>query len=147
MHEIYSNANSLIRNNLGTLRSRSFHLSSEPQPWWKRSDGSVMPVATVLPGTADHNMREKGASWKYLRDPANYDFRPRADSPLVDAGALVSEDGLPSPVTKFPGQHYVGAAPDIGAYECHDFAILDSGTPRIHGNNASPEKQRCQCPA
>ena len=120
MHEIYSNANSLIRNNLGTLRSRSFHLSSEPQPWWKRSDGSVMPVATILPGTADHNMREKGASWRYLRDPANYDFRPRAGSPLVDAGALVTEDELPSPVTQFPGQHYVGAAPDIGAYECHD---------------------------
>ena len=41
-------------------------------------------------------------------------------SPLVDAGALVTEDELPSPVTQFPGEHYVGAAPDIGAYECHD---------------------------
>ena len=60
MHEIYSNAESLIRNNLGTLRSRSFHLEDEPRPWWKRSDGSTMPVATVLPGKNDHNFSEKG---------------------------------------------------------------------------------------
>ena len=120
MHEIYSNAHSLIRNNLGTLRSRSFHLDDEPRPWWKRSDGSIMPVATVLPGTADHNFSEKGASWKYLRDPANYDFRPKAGSPLVDAGALVNENEFPSSVANFPGQKYIGSAPDIGAYEYGD---------------------------
>ena len=120
MHEIYSNAHSLIRNNLGTLRSRSFHLDDEPKPWWKRSDGSVMPVATVLPGRADHNVSEKGASWKYLRDPGNYDFRPKASSPLVDAGAFVNKNELPSRVANFPGQTFVGSAPDIGAYECGD---------------------------
>ena len=117
MHEIYSNAHSLIRNNLGTLRSRSFHLGNEPRPWWKRSDGSMMPVATVLPGKADHNFSEKGASWKYLRDPANYDFRPKAGSPLVDTGAVVKLNELPSSVVNFPRQEYVGEAPDIGAYE------------------------------
>ena len=120
MHEIYSNAHSLIRNNLGTLRSRSFHLDDEPKPWWKRSDGSIMPVATILPGIADHNFSEKGASWKYLRDPANYDFRPKAGSPLVDAGALVNRNEVPSRVANFPGQKYVGSAPDIGAYEYGD---------------------------
>ncbi|MEO2041619.1 MAG: hypothetical protein ABGW79_07160, partial [Pirellulales bacterium] len=57
------------------------------------------------------------ASWKYLRDPANYDFRPKAGSPLVDTGALVNKDELPSRVANFPGQKYVGMAPDIGAYE------------------------------
>ena len=117
MHEIYSNAHSLIRNNLGTLRSRSFHLDDEPKPWWKRSDGSIMPVATVLPGKADHNFSEKGASWKYLRDPTNYDFRPKANSPLVDAGAVVNQNELPSSANNFPGQKYVGSTPDIGAYE------------------------------
>lgn len=79
-----------------------------------------MPVATVLPGTADHNFSEKGASWKYLRDPANYDFRPKAGSPLVDAGALVNENEFPSSVANFPGQKYIGSAPDIGAYEYGD---------------------------
>lgn len=120
MHEIYSNAHSLTRNNLASLRSRSFHLSVEPKPWWKRSDGSVMPVATVLPGRADHNFTEKGAAWKYLRDPANYDFRPKLDSPLVDAGAVVTKNELPSSAVNFPGIKYVGSAPDIGAYESGD---------------------------
>lgn len=42
-----------------------------------------------------------------LRDPKHFDFRPEADSPLVDAGAIL------------PGitQDFAGAAPDIGAYE------------------------------
>lgn len=42
-----------------------------------------------------------------LVDPAQFDFRPRADSPLVDAGTVV------------PGitGDFEGAAPDIGAYE------------------------------
>ena len=120
MHEIYSNAHSLIRNNLGTLRSRSFFLEDKPRPWWKRSDGSTMPVATVLPGRSDHNVAEKGAAWKFLRDPANYDFRPKGNSLLVDTGAVVNRNELPSMVANFPGQKYVGEAPDIGAYEYGD---------------------------
>jgi hypothetical protein len=42
-----------------------------------------------------------------LEDPEHFDFRPRADSPLVDAGA------------QLPGFDfkYVGTAPDAGAYE------------------------------
>ena len=42
-----------------------------------------------------------------LRDPQNLDFRPKADSSLVDAGIAM------------PGitDHFEGKAPDIGAYE------------------------------
>ena len=42
-----------------------------------------------------------------LVDPANFDFRPGADSPLVDTGKNI------------PGvtDGFKGAAPDIGAYE------------------------------
>ncbi len=47
-----------------------------------------------------------GADLK-LSDPARMDFRPTADSPLVDAGAVVP------PYT----DGYVGTAPDVGAYE------------------------------
>jgi hypothetical protein len=117
LHDINGNMNSLIRNNLGTLLSRTFHLDKKPKKWWVRSDGSMMLVATVLPGTVDHNMREAGASWKYLRDPANYDFRPKAGSPLVDAGSVVRPGEVPSPVASFTGLDYEGQAPDIGAYE------------------------------
>jgi hypothetical protein len=42
-----------------------------------------------------------------LADPAHFDFRPRADSPLIDAGKVI------------PGftDGFRGTAPDIGAYE------------------------------
>ncbi len=120
MHEINGNANSLTRNNLGTIRSRSFHLEDSPRPWWKRSNGTVMPVAEVLPGQSDHNNCEPGAAWKYLRDPANHDFRPKAGSPLVDAGLPVKPHELPSPDLRFSQHRYVGSAPDIGAYEFAD---------------------------
>ena len=45
-----------------------------------------------------------------LRDPANFDFRPKASSDLVDKGVVI------------PGytDAYNGAAPDIGAYEYGD---------------------------
>jgi hypothetical protein len=51
----------------------------------------------VLPGRA--------AEW--LVDPAHLDFRPRADSSLVDAGVVV----------KGTTEGYKGKAPDAGAYE------------------------------
>jgi len=117
LHDISGNENSLARNNLATMYSRSFYLDKKPKRWWKRSDGSMMPLATVLPGKTDHNLREPGASWVHLRDPANYDFRPKAGSPLVDAGAPVGKNEMPSPVSNFPGLKFEGSAPDIGAYE------------------------------
>ena len=44
-----------------------------------------------------------------LRDPATFDFRPRAGSPLIDAGRAVA--GIT--------EGFLGEAPDIGAYEHH----------------------------
>ena len=46
-------------------------------------------------------MTEPGASWKYLRDPENYDFRPKADSPLVNAGVKTTNYDLPKRRLKF----------------------------------------------
>jgi len=45
-----------------------------------------------------------------LRDPDNFDFRPRAGSVLIDAGTNIAELAEAT-------AGYVGAAPDIGAYE------------------------------
>ncbi len=42
-----------------------------------------------------------------LSAPGHFDFRPRPDSPLIDAGQMI--EGISEPV--------VGDAPDIGAYE------------------------------
>lgn len=66
-----------------------------------------------VPGVVDHNWAgniEKRDIRSQLRDPDNRDFRPRSDSDLVDAGALVNGKTF----------HYVGAAPDIGPYEYGD---------------------------
>jgi hypothetical protein len=62
-------------------------------------------------------MLTPGASWIYLRDPKNYDFRPKEDSPLVDSGARVKKEDLPSAVSNYKEQNIIGDAPDIGAYE------------------------------
>lgn len=119
LHDIEGNADSLIRNNIGTIRNRSWNLG---KLMWNRKgkDGYKIPRADVIPGTAENNMTEPGASWKYLRDPANYDFRPRADSPLVDAGLKTTISDAPSEDSNFIRQRVVGVAPDIGAYEWGD---------------------------
>ncbi len=66
-----------------------------------------------VPGIVDHNWAGnfKGADMKdQLRDPDNLDFRPKKDSELVDAGALIEGKNIP----------FLGSAPDIGAYEYGD---------------------------
>ena len=66
-----------------------------------------------VPGIVDHNWSGnfKGADIRtQLRDPDNLDFRPKKDSELVDAGALIKGKEIP----------FLGNAPDIGAYEYGD---------------------------
>jgi hypothetical protein len=68
---------------------------------------------TAIPGFHDHNWNgyETGTDLREeLRDPYNFDFRPKAGSELIDAGVII------------PGitEGYVGEAPDIGAYEFGD---------------------------
>ena len=63
-----------------------------------------------LPGIVDHNWAgnfEGKDVRSVLRDPDNLDFRPKANSPLVDGGAVI-----PHKLTQF-----LGKAPDIGPYE------------------------------
>ncbi len=122
MHEIEGNMNSVTRNNLANLSHRSWNLNPKggEKGWWTRKDGYKQPGPYVIPGTCDHNMRERGGAYKYLRDPRNLDFRPKAGSPLVDAGKTVAKDEIKSPVAAFEGLDFVGEAPDIGAYEYGD---------------------------
>ena len=66
-----------------------------------------------VPGIVDHNWSGnfKNADIRtQLRDPDNLDFRPKKNSELVDAGALIKGKEIP----------YLGKAPDIGAYEFGD---------------------------
>lgn len=119
LHDIEGNMNSLIRNNLGTIRNRSWNLG---MLFWNKKgrDGYKIPRSDVIPGTAENNMIKPGSSWKYLRDPRNYDFRPKAGSPLVDGGVLTTRSDLPSKDSNFERLRVVGEGPDIGAYEWGD---------------------------
>jgi hypothetical protein len=93
------NANSITRNNFVDKMSghRSDNLFSYP-----------------IPGVHSHNWNgyeQNGKAVKeFLVDPDNYDFRPKPDAPVVDAGIEI------------PGitDGYLGDAPDIGAYEFGD---------------------------
>ena len=75
-----------------------------------------------IPGTSSNNYDgelEAKTMLELLRDPNNFDFRPRADAAeLIDQGVAVtcSVDGQDIDITA--GHH--GAAPDIGAYEYGD---------------------------
>jgi len=66
-----------------------------------------------IPGDHSNNWNgylEPGSASDQLRDPEHFDFRPKAGADIVDAGRVIAgiTDG------------YIGAAPDIGAYEYGD---------------------------
>ena len=104
-----------------------FMSGREPDKWWQKwvkayehqNENSLLtnncaPVVAStrrrrqpgLPG--DHSNNYTGGAPR-LVNPDGLDFRPRADSPLVDAGRVV--EGVTAP--------FKGKAPDIGAYEFH----------------------------
>jgi len=66
-----------------------------------------------LPGIVDHNWDGVTLGLdvrSQLRDPDNLDFRPKVDSVLIDAGALIKNKNI----------EYLGKSPDIGPYEFGD---------------------------
>jgi hypothetical protein len=83
------NVNTTIANNYAKVISGTFSWQKEAVP----------PL-----GRVENNC---GGEYPMLVDPAGRDFRPRAGSPLIDAGIVLT-----------PGTDgYRGDAPDIGAYE------------------------------
>jgi hypothetical protein len=82
-----------------------------------------------IPGTASNNFigqHETKSMHDLLRDPDNFDFRPRADATeLIDQGTPVtcSVNGQNIDVTA----GYNGAAPDLGAYEYGDTVYWIAG--------------------
>ncbi|MDP6040693.1 MAG: hypothetical protein QGG64_19250, partial [Candidatus Latescibacteria bacterium] len=53
----------------------------------------------------------------HLRDPANLDFRPRKDSPLVDKGYSITKEDVAWKTVPITGKENHIGKPDIGAYE------------------------------
>lgn len=76
-----------------------------------------------VPGIVDHNwlsnLLENNIK-KVLRDPDNFDFRPKEGSELVDRGAEIPAENLPvtgTPIPDFTTEFKVGDSVDMGAYE------------------------------
>lgn len=81
----------------------------------------------ALPGASDHNWNgyETGLDIRtQLRDPDNYDFRPKASSDLVDQG--LSIEGI------------TGPSPDIGAYESDATHYWIPGRKRTRASSPIP---------
>jgi hypothetical protein len=93
--------------------------------WWGKEPS--------FPGIKHHNLFESDTG-QYLRDPANWDFRPKKDSPLVDAGTLQDMDKF----KYYKKPHYVGKAPDIGAYEHGDKSYWIPGFQYPHASTPVP---------
>jgi len=106
----------------------SLHTAAEPYKWWRDQypllaeqnanstiyNNAAFTITSDNKGTAfppGRNISNNycGKDLK-LQDPENLKFQPCADSPLVDAGRVI------------PGftDGFLGAAPDIGAYEYGD---------------------------
>ena len=106
------NFDTVTRNNIAGTLSGS-----------RTKSGKAFPV----PGTADHNwagdVQGRGVRTQ-LCDPNTLDFRPRAESDLVDSGVLL-------PAYDFP---YVGKTPDIGPYE---YGARDYWIPGRQASHAS----------
>ncbi len=62
-------------------------------------------------------MLTPAANWIYLREPEIYDVRRREKSPLVDSGAHVKREDVPSAISSYKEQDIRGVAPEMGAYE------------------------------
>jgi fibronectin type 3 domain-containing protein len=97
-----------------------------------------------VPGTVNHNwvgndLSPTKAMTTQLRDPANFDFRPKSGSDIRDAGVVISgiTDG------------YLGSAPDIGAYEynCSSYWIpgckFEKASTPVPPDGATGVKRAC----
>ncbi len=93
------------------IQGRNFETITRNNVAGMLSGDRIKPLKDFpLPGRASHNwsgVEAKRDVRTQLRDPDNLDFRPKADSELVDAGS--TEVGIKL--------DYLGKAPDIGPYE------------------------------
>jgi hypothetical protein len=82
-----------------------------PAFWADRGKGKAKMLATLR-----NNIT--GDISQHLRDPENLDFRPKKDSPLIDAGEVIRPADVKwktTPITR--SAQIIGEGPDVGAYE------------------------------
>lgn len=91
-----------------------------------------------LPCREEHNLNRPKAAENVLRDPSNWDFRPKPNAEIVDAGRELSSQDKPDPDTPLVPFGYLGRAPDIGAYECGDTLYWIPGRQDVNASTPVP---------
>lgn len=101
-----------------------------------------------IPGTSSNNYDgddEDTDLTDLLRDPLNFDFRPREDADvLVDQGIEVTITIKDEEYSVTDG--YVGDAPDIGAYEYGDDTYWIAGRQEAYASMAVPQNSATGVP-
>ena len=144
MHGIMGNYNSLIVNNLANISHRSWDLRIFDKRTENYKNGANYFKDlnyNVLPGKHKNNMMEAGAAYKYLRDPENYDFRPRLDSPLIQAGRPVFATENPNKYTSVRALYEDDSKTniDIGAYQSDQKYYWIPGYRAVHASTPIPK--------
>jgi hypothetical protein len=141
MHGIMGNKHSIIRNNLANISHRSWDLRliDKREENYKNGIRLFKDLNyNVLPGQHDHNMREAGAAYKYLRDPQNLDFRPQINSPLISAGQNIAPTENPSQYTHVDTFKELKNGMDIGAYQSQSQQYWIPGYKALQTSQAIP---------
>ncbi|MGJ8641661.1 MAG: Ig-like domain-containing protein [Opitutaceae bacterium] len=97
-----------------------------------------------IPGTASNNFigqRDPRRTQDILRDPYGLDFRPRADAlEIIDQGIPVTMSWIHGDLDV--NGDYLGAAPDLGAYEYGDDNYWIPGYKHTHASHPYPADER-----
>jgi hypothetical protein len=143
-HEIYNNIAVHARADFeisvekgGNDNSQSFNNAGD-----KLSGADSESVA--IPGIESNNYQgqfESRGMGLLLRDPYNFDFRPKADSvEIIDQGLAVSIDVLGESIAV--SEDYTGEAPDVGAYEYGEANYIVPGYQSLQASFPYPADER-----
>jgi hypothetical protein len=149
------NANSVSRNNAADVLNDYLDQVANPdyfssEEWMNTTNDTYHRIENDwgLPGDDSNNVagQEESLDLKnLLRDPDNWDFRPRASAAaLVDQGtvATCTVNGEACDVTA----GYLGAAPDIGAYEYGDSTYWIPGRQETQASMPVPKNNAVAVP-
>lgn len=135
-HEVY--------NNLGIGRGGELNIATEKggnAHSITRNNAASHFTDRPIPGISSHNYvynKKIRRVQEILRDPANWDFRPRADAvEWIDQGTPVTCSIKGESVDVTAG--YLGEAPDIGAYEFGDTAYWIPGRQEAEASMPVPK--------
>ena len=129
-------------------------VSKEEQDWEGFGKGVVLDEGQDIPIDAKDSpilAIRKNNTWgdptSLLMDPANFDFRPKKDSALIDAGYNITANDVAWKNTAIEGSNNViGAGVDIGPYEFGDINYWIPGYQFKHASTPIPKDRADQMP-